>query len=164
MRRRDQLAVCGPEKGQDGWGIGAAPLSINLGYPIYLTGCFAQHADEGHTNYLPPLSMKCSAGPRNSCKFVDNPSAPWEYPHPTPEDMPVWAELVAQGLTIPKVVYGHNRVLWRRYDAKCAYSLEVLSDMDEDGVYSTYLDNYVEHPSEDGRWKTADYDVIRVPE
>lgn len=137
MPHNEKFKVCGPDLGQDAFGLNML-MTMRLGYQVHLTGCFSGSADGGATKYLPPLTTKCSKGPRKACVLVKNPTKEWEYSVPRSDDMPNWARLLAQGLVLPELTYGYNRVVWMRTNTSCTYFHEVLSDMDGNGIYSTY--------------------------
>ncbi len=132
-----RLQYCDPLKGQDVFGLHHA-ASANLGGAVPVADCLRSIGDSGESTVLPPLSVNCTPGPRKQCVITSSPKDPWEFSLPVDGVAPIWELLLAKGLHLPKKMYGHHQIKWSVTGTLCTYSLKVVADMDDDGVYSTY--------------------------
>jgi hypothetical protein len=99
--------------------------------------------EAGSASFIPPMSAKCTAGPKRECVRVASEAdvdEPWEYALPTKEQDPAWSMVgVDDQYYWDTTASTHIRFSWSNADGKCEVWVEGFADLDGDAFYSTYL-------------------------
>jgi len=99
---------------------------------------------EGRTALVPPLDIHCAQGPDRTCLPVDDPKEPWEYAGSL-WDTPEWNHI---GFRLDLPTYYHYGFSWHGTSSfDCTYRIEAYGDLDDDGIFSTFV---LQRPLPDG--------------
>ncbi len=92
-----------------------------------------------NSGIVPPLSVKCAAGPDGNCVPSSDPSEPWEYDASTWEDNAVFGPL---RFKMDKPHRYHYAIRAKNYPENlygaCEFTAQAFGDLDDDGVVSTF--------------------------
>ena len=111
--------------------------------------CAALGEASGSEGPFPPLSARCTQGPRHRCTPTTAPRDPWEFEPLSETDYPLFSKLVA--LEATSFHYGRDSILgptvwhrtlrWESPPEGCAVDFVSVADVDGDGEFATKSDS-----------------------
>lgn len=142
LSEQDRIFACGPRRAAE---VTTQVHALSTFVESRLKGfdlCESEFGEQGQEGPYPPLSARCSAGPRHACQPTKTPAAAWEFEALPSERFPVFSKLAeASDVAFRDVIlsesWWHRTIAWKKSPKGCEVDIVATADINGDGIFAS---------------------------